>query len=91
MPLTLKEMENLSNEYRIVAYEEYYGRKIITPRDYKNIKDDMTARHEAMIKWEKTARCICDCGCEVKLKSHGTHKKSKKHKDLMEKQCKKED
>ena len=83
MPLTLKEMENLSDEDRIVAYEEYYGRKIITPRDYKNIKDDMTARHEAMIKWEKTARCICDCGCEVQLRFHCTHKKTKKHLELM--------
>eukprot|EP00966_Prymnesium_polylepis_P131697 3045825-Prymnesium_polylepis.1 len=57
MPLTLKEMENLSDEDRIVAYEEYYGRKILTPRGYKDEN--------------------------VKLRSHGKHKKSKMHIELM--------
>ena len=74
MPLTLKEMENLSDEDRIVAYEEYYGRKIITPRDYK---DENGKCFKGPGEWYKKARCICDCGCEDKLRSHGKHKKSK--------------
>ena len=80
--------DNLFGQERIKPYEELFGRKIITPRDYKHIKDDMISRHEAMMKWERTARCICDCGCEVSLKKHSQHKKTKKHKDLMEKQRK---
>ena len=73
-------MENLSDEDRIVAYEEYYGRKIITPRDYKDENGKCFKGHGELYK---KARCICDCGCEVKLTSHGQHKKSKMHNELM--------
>ena len=85
MPLTLEEMETLSYEDRIKAYEEYYGRKIITPRDYK---DEDGKCFKGPDEWLKKARCICDCGSEVALVSHCQHKKTKKHKDLMEKQRK---
>ena len=81
MPLTLEEMEPLSYEDRIKAYEEYYGRKIITPRDYK---DENGKCFKGPDEWLKKARCICDCGAEIGLKYHGTHKKSKKHKEYLD-------
>ena len=65
---------------RIKPYEELFGRKIITPRWYKE-KEDYLERQKAYDEWYKKARCICDCGSEISLTSHWKHKKSKKHKD----------
>jgi hypothetical protein len=67
---------------KIKPYEELFGRNIITPRCYKE-KEDYLERQKAYDEWYKKARCICDCGSEVSLKSHGEHKKSKKHKDTV--------
>ncbi len=69
--------------------EVLYGRKVITPKLYLHHKDpkEITKGFE---EWYKIARCICDCGSEVKLKSHWEHKKSKKHlknmKEIQEKE-----
>jgi rRNA maturation endonuclease Nob1 len=82
MPLTLEEIQNLSNEDRIKAYEKYYGRKIITPRGYK---DENGKCFKSPNEWYEKARCICDCGANVKLRYHSTHKKSKKHKEYLDK------
>ena len=62
-------------------YELLYGRKVITPRLYLNLPSSEQCK--AQIEWYKTARCICDCGSEVSLKSHWAHKKSKKHKEYV--------
>ena len=90
MHLTLEEMPMEDRAKDIEDFEKTFGRRIITPRYYlqKDEKGDLIMSKE---EWILRARCLCDCGCEVSLKHHGTHKKSKKHKDLMEKQCKKED
>ena len=58
--------------------EVLYGRRVITPKLYLHHKDpkEITKGFE---EWYKIARCICDCGSEVKLICHGKHKKSKKH------------
>ena len=77
MPLTLEEIETLSYEDRIKAYEEYCGRKIITPRDYK---DENGKCFKGPDEWLKKARCICDCVANVKLTYHSTHKITKTHK-----------
>ena len=61
--------------------EMVYGRKVITPKLYLNLSGNEMVK--AQIEWYKTARCICDCGIEGSLKSHGAHKKSKKHNMLM--------
>ena len=63
-------------------HEELYGRKIITPRYYKEVEDYLE-QQKAYHAWYKKARCICDCGSEVSLNSHWKHKKSKKHTDTV--------
>ena len=63
--------------------EQIYGRKVITPRLYLQ-RDDKGDFLMSKDEWIMTARCICDCGANIKLKSHPQHKKSKKHKEYLD-------
>jgi hypothetical protein len=80
-------MEKLDEARRIKDIEDceqMYGRKVITPRFYLK-RDDKGDFIMSKDEWMVKARCVCDCGAEVKLKSHPQHKKSKKHEEYLDK------
>ena len=77
--MSLEAIRALPFRDQIKAYEEFYGRTIITPRDYD------PGDGVGYSKWYMKAKCRCVCGAEVMLKRHCEHKKSKKHKEYLDK------